>query len=214
MNSLSSFCLIRGSKKVQIQKFGYQTARDIVFSLEKDSKIYGLTRGQFSLLDLIIAILEKVGKADVICCTWSAGIKDAKQMALIMESGYLNSFKVITDHSYVTRQAQYAVTLDKLFGTENIATSDIHAKFTLIENNEYKILINTSMNLNANKTCENFEITEGGEIYSFYKKFVDDIFDKMPKGFTSSGAIVNTALNSIFSTNEVIKPIDKPKYIW
>lgn len=203
---------IKLSKTAHLAKYGFENATKSMSVFEKNCRIIGLTRGQFSLIDLISSILNKTGKADVICCTWSAGIKDAKQMHKLKNDGNINSFKIVTDHSYVTRQKQYAITLDELFGTENIATTEIHAKFTLIKNEFFNVVIRTSMNLNANKTCENYEIDDNEDIYNFYNDFLSGVFENMPSGFTSSSNVVNNALNTIFKTDNKIE--EKSAYIW
>lgn len=200
------------SKTAILAKYGFQNAKTAMSIFEPNCRIIGLTRGQFSLIDLISAILEKTGQADIICCTWSAGIKDAKQMSVLKNNGNIKSFKIVTDHSYATRQKQYAITLEELFGVENIATTEIHAKFILIKNEKFNVVIRTSMNLNANKTCENYEIDDCENIYNFYNDFLNGVFENMPKGFTQSSTIVNNALNTIFKTEKKVE--EKIPYIW
>lgn len=169
---------------------------------EKNCRILGLTLGRFSLIDLIHGILQRTGPAEVICTTWSAGIKDAHNVKWLEDSNVITDFKIITDRSYKTRQAKYALSLEELFGLDNIRTGDIHAKFTLIKNEEYHVVIRTSMNLNANRTCENFEIDESREIYSFYRKFVDEHFDKLKPGFTSKKSEVRQPVFDFFKENK------------
>jgi hypothetical protein len=178
------------------------SAEDAIYSLEKGKRIIGLTMGDFSLIDLIHAIIKKIGKSKIICCTWSAGIKDSNQVKWMLNSGLIDTFTLVTDHSYVTRQKKYALAIEDLFGKENIRTSEIHAKFVLIQNDEWNIAIRTSMNLNANKTCETFEIDDDPKIYNFYANFVKETFKNTPKGFEGKSWIVNAALNKFFSENK------------
>jgi hypothetical protein len=106
---------------------------------------------------------------------------------------------LVTDHSYVTRQSKYALQITELFGKENIRTSEIHAKFCLISNEDFKVVIRTSMNLNANRTCESFEIDENAEIFDFYESFISETFGQMPVGFIPNSEIVNRALDRTFN---------------
>jgi len=172
-----------------------------VHDMIKGSRILGLTRGCFSLIDLIHSILKKTGPAHVICTTWSAGIKDVHQVEWMKDSELMKSFMLITDHSYVTRQNKYALTVEELFGKENIRTSEVHAKFVLIHNDNWKVCIRTSMNLNANKTCESFEIDEDQEIFDFYMKFIEHTFSSMPNGMETSSFKVNKSLDTFFARN-------------
>lgn len=184
-------------KEADLCKFN-DNAKQVVQKIEPNFRILGLTNGQFSLIDLIKATLDKVGKADVVVVTWSAGIKDANQVAWMKNSNLLNSFTLITDHSYVNRQKAYAVALDDLFGSENIRTSEIHAKFTLIKNENWNIVIRTSMNLNANKTCESFEMDDDLDIYNFYYSFVEHIFNNQPAGMVADTTAAQKNMNSFF----------------
>lgn len=188
-------------KKSELGIFNSSNSDMVVTGLVPGARILGLTRGCFSLIDLIHSILKKTGPAHVICTTWSAGIKDVHQVEWMKDSEMMKSFKLITDHSYVTRQSQYAVTIEDLFGKENIRTSEVHAKFVLIHNHEWKVTIRTSMNLNANKTCESFEIDEDQEIFDFYMSFIEHTFGEMPKGMDKSSFKVNKSLDTFFARN-------------
>jgi hypothetical protein len=174
----------------------------VMEKFEKNCRILGITNGLFSLIDLINAISKKIGRCHVINVTWSAGIKDANQVKWLMDNERLFSFKLITDRSYKTRQKSYAISLDELFGTENIRTSDVHAKFVLLHNDQYNVTVRTSMNLNANKTTESFEIDESKEIFDFYMNFVEHTFGTMPKGFTEDRFIVSQSVNKYFGIKD------------
>lgn len=180
----------------------------VTHDIKPNCRVLGLTRGDFSLIDLIHSILKKTGKSRVICCTWSAGIKDANQVRWMLDSGLIESFTLVTDHSYVTRQKKYALSIEDLFGPDNIRTSEVHAKFVLIQNDSWNICIRTSMNLNANRTCETFEIDDDLEIYNFYMKFIAETFKNTPKGFEQKSWVVNAALDKFFGEEKVERKKD------
>lgn len=189
--------------KKEVSKFTYtesSTATDVARDIKKGCRIIGLTRGQFSLVDLIYSTLTHItGAANVIVVTWSAGIKDVRTVEWMRTTSLIKSLMLITDYSYITRQEKYTIEVEKLFGKENIRTTDIHAKFVLIYNDEWHIAITTSMNLNANKTCEHYEIDEGEGIFNFFEKFVIEVCGAMPNGFTESSVFVNRRLDAIFN---------------
>lgn len=189
-------------KKSELGVFNSANSDSVVYDLKKGSRIMGLSRGCFSLIDLIHSILKKTGSAHVVCTTWSAGIKDVHQVEWMRESKLMKSFQLITDHSYVTRQNKYAVTIEELFGKENIRTSEVHAKFVLIYNDDWKVVIRTSMNLNANKTCESFEIDADDEVFDFYMSFCEHTFGDMKPGFEESSFVVNKSLDRFFARNQ------------
>lgn len=190
-------------KQADLGKFKTSEVVPVTDLIKPGCRIHGFTMGKFSLIDLIHGILQKIGKAHVVCATWSAGIKDAHQIQWLMSTDLVATFKLLTDHSYKTRQPKYAVTIDEIFGSENIRTSEIHAKFTLIHNDNYTIVITSSMNLNANKTCEIFEIEDSQELFNFYMEFVNHVFGDMPKGFTTDNFTVSKSLDKYFFTEQI-----------
>jgi len=200
MNSSSSSSKSFRFKKAKLGIFESANANLVLADFKKGCRIMGLTRGNFSLIDLIHAILKKTGRAEVVCVTWSAGIKDVHNAKWLVDSSLIKTFTLITDHSYKTRQAKYAASIEEIFGVENIRTSEIHAKFALIKNNDFSVCIRTSMNLNSNKTCESFEIDEDSDIYNFYHDFVDFVNNNQKEGFVSSSATVNKTLDLFFKS--------------
>ena len=87
-------------KKADLGVFNTKNAEKVLKGFSPNCRILGLTRGEFSMIDLIKAVLEKVGSSHVICTTWSAGIKDANQVKWMMDTNLIKSFKLITDNSY------------------------------------------------------------------------------------------------------------------
>lgn len=186
-------------KKAEIGTFATKDSDLVLAKFQKNCRIMGLTRGDFSMIDLIHSVLKKTGPAHVVCTTWSAGIKDVHQVRWMQDTRLIQTFKLITDHSYATRQKGYAASILELFGAENIRTSEIHAKFTLIHNDQFKVCIRTSMNLNANRTCESFELDEDESVFDFYMSFIEHTFGEMPKGFTEQSFRVNACLDKFFN---------------
>lgn len=186
-------------KKAKYTYSKNDNAKIAVDGLKKGYRALGLTQGQFSLIDLIHETLIKIGGGKVILSTWSAGIKDVNNVKWMCDTNLIDTFLLIVDHSYATRQKNYVLQIGELFPKENIRTSEIHAKFVLIWNNEYKISIRTSMNLNANKTCETYEIEEGQEAFDFYHNFAISIAKEMPSGFIADSAVVNRAQDRVFN---------------
>lgn len=175
----------------------------VVRHLSSSKRIIGLTDGSFSLIDLIHSLLKKFGKSNVIVSTWSAGIKDVNQVRWMLDTDLINDFKIITDHSYCTRQAKYAGEIERLFGKENIRMSESHSKFVLIESEKGEfITVRTSMNLNANRTCENFEIDVCKKIYGFFMSWCDAHFEDLKAGFVAEQRKVLAVSRDFFESSE------------
>lgn len=186
-------------KKADLGVFSTSDSDAAVRELKKGARLIGLTNGQFSLIDMIYSILKKTGPAHVVCATWSAGIKDAHQCKWMQDTNLIRSFQLLTDHSYATRQKKYAKSITELFGAENIRTAEMHAKFVLIHNESWKVCIRSSMNLNANKTCECYEIDCDEEIFDFFMSWVKHHFGAMPAGFEKSSRKARKSMDDYFS---------------
>lgn len=191
-----SFSIHQKAKKADKRKVGFESASVAVAGFAPGSRIIGLTKGQFSLLHLIVELVKITGPADIVCATWSAGLYDASVMKDMLDSGVLSSFLLITDRSYSTRQKQYALSIEEAFGVDRIRTTNLHAKFVLISNSNFKICIRSSMNLNENKRCENFDIDDDPEIFDFYKSFVDEI-ELHPAGFIESRTVIDPLFDGL-----------------
>ena len=185
------FSILHYKKPDVIGAYPYEYAREAVNGMLKDGRVIGLTKGQFSLIDLICACLEKTGQSKIILSTWAAGLRDAKIMKSLLSSGNVLSFQMLCDRSFSSRHEKYASAIQDMFGSESIRTTNTHAKFVLIQNEDWNLTIKTSMNLNHNPRFESFDIDDNKEIYDFFEGHVREMFEKMPHGFVDSRRIVN-----------------------
>lgn len=69
-----------------------------------------------------------------------------------------------------------------LFGAHTIRTTRSHAKFALIGNDDWHVVITSSMNLNLNPRIEQFEMTDDPERHQFFTTWVDEVFAEIPAG--------------------------------
>ena len=185
-------------KKAEIGVFQQAGADSATAGFAKGCHIIGLTMGQFSLIDMIHSVLKKTGPAELYIATWSAGIKDAAQVRWMVDTNLITGVRLLTDHSYVNRQAKYAMAIEDLFGQANIRTSEMHAKFVVIKNAEFSVTILSSMNLNANRTCETFTIYEDDAITNFYLGFIMHHFDNMGDGWERSSSVARECAERFF----------------
>jgi hypothetical protein len=159
------------------------SARDTIAGFDHGMDVAGLTFGQFSLLDLIDATLEITGPADVVVSTWSAGFYDVDAALRFRDSGRLLSIRFVMDSSAKRGQASVG-DVASIFGPDSVRATRSHAKFALIRNGEWSVLITTSMNLNLNPRCEQFEMTDDRGRADLFSAFADALWDELPAGDT------------------------------
>jgi len=153
------------------------TAAEAVADLEPDGReIFGLTRGQFSLVDLVDALLEHTGPAAMTVCTWTAAGKHVARLADALAAGRITSGRWIVDISFVRRCPQEAAAIRQAFGMDAIRVTKTHAKFLLLTNDRWQLVTRTSMNLNVNPRLENFTVAHDPELADFLSAAVNDLW--------------------------------------
>ena len=155
--------------------YSYGNAEFCVGKIYKNCELFGLTNGNFSLFDIIEVILNQTGNANVDIATWTAAKADTKRAKKFVDCNIIKKLRFVVDPSFRSRQPEYCDYIKKAFG-DSLRTVKTHAKFVLIYNEKWNIVIRTSMNLNMNSRIENFEISENLEFRKFYSSFVNDIF--------------------------------------
>lgn len=171
----SAQSLVSEPRERFVQRALTLTAQDSIKGLAKGVRIVGLTGGQFSLLGLIRAILDVTGPADLLLSTWTAGIRDAETAAWLLAGGQIRSLRILTDRSFPQRQPGYCQRLVELFGEQCLALTHTHAKFAVIENDEWAVCVRSSMNLNKNKRWEQFDLDEDPEMCAFFREFSEQV---------------------------------------
>lgn len=175
---------LRPAKRSRYRLSKVAGARDTIAGFTHSMDVVGLTYGQFSLIDLIQATLDLTGPADVAVSTWSAGFYDIEAASNFARDGRIRTIRFVMDSASQRRNQASNTDIAALFGSESIRTTRNHAKFALIGNQEWKITITSSMNLNLNPRLEQFEMTDDPDRYALFIRFVDGLFEELPAGVT------------------------------
>jgi len=172
---------------------GLRTAEHCIGEMKPGERLIGLTKGQFSLLDIVRAVLQQTGPAHVRVTTWSAGIRDAENAAWLIEQGDILSLRMLVDRSFPTRQPKYARRIVELFGARALHCTRVHAKFCTIRNEHWNVCIRSSMDLNRNSRFEQFDLDDSPDICDFFDAFVDELAVTHPEGFDWDGSELQAA---------------------
>ena len=162
---------------------GAKFVGEAIGKIEHGCEVYGLTKGQWSLIDLIEYCLEETGPADVIMSTWTAANADIGFAKSLFTNGAIKSILFVVDFSFPSRQPAYTAALRQAFGDDAIRLTKNHAKFVTIRNEQWNLVLRTSMNLNENRRLENFEISDSEPMAEFLAEVVDELFKTQPGTF-------------------------------
>lgn len=169
-----------GSSRKRVSKIA--NAADSLEGFDHGVEVDVLTFGQFSIVDAIEAVLDITGPADVTLSTWTAAEFDLSQIeAQLLRSG-IREFRLIVDRSFVSRHPRFVDVIHSKFGEGSVRTTRTHAKFVVITNAEWSVVIRTSMNLNHNPRLEYLQVADDADLAAVYLGVADELFDEEPPG--------------------------------
>ena len=201
-------------KRENHRAFNLETAQRAIGPLEKGCDIFGFNKGQFSKIDIIEHCLNQTGPADVSICTWSASSGDIQKAQTFLYNNSIKSLRFIVDFSFKARKPEFLDELIECFGADAVRLTVVHSKFVVIRNENWNIVIRTSMNLNHNPRFENFEITDSKEFADFFDEITDEIWARSEVS-TRLDSVVKNAQKNFRQTSflgldkDNIKDLDK-----
>lgn len=177
-----------------------ESASECIGILAPRCRIIGLTKGQFSMLDLLRAVIAQTGPANLALSTWTFGIRDIENAAWLLHKGDIRSLRILTDRSFATRQPSYCRRLIEVFGDESVRVSNTHAKFAILRNDSWNICIRGSMNLNRNKRWENFDLDDSAEVCEFFDRLIAELEFITPPGPRPGEDVVEDVFHKALET--------------
>lgn len=166
----------RADKRAVRRTLTARNAADALGPIERGVELYALCKGDYSLIDIIEHCLDATGPADVTMSTWTAASADLEFAMGFVLDGRVRSARWLVDFSFPQRQPAYFALLVDRFGADAVRATANHAKFVLIRNDEWDIVVRTSMNLNENRRLENVEISDDAGMADYLSAVVDEIF--------------------------------------
>lgn len=157
------------------------SATEAIAGLDHELQIVGFTKGQFSIIDILRATLAITGPASIDFSTWTAAGVDVTSVLEFVDAGLVTSSRWLVDLTFQRRSPQLAQRIRQTFGKDAIRVAKNHAKFALIGNADWQIVVQTSMNLNFNPRFENFSIGHDPELFGFYKAIIDEVWTRQSR---------------------------------
>lgn len=168
--------LIRNARRVE-------AAAEAIRGFDRDTEIFGFTKGQWSLVELVGAVLDIIGPARFGCCTWTIASYDLTCLGSWASAGKIHGCRFLVDRTFQRRSPEQAAKVRSLFGGDALRILDNHAKFVVLRNDEWDVVIRTSMNLNPNPRFENFTLSHDPPLADFLDAILDEIWEKQDSDF-------------------------------
>lgn len=133
------------------------------------------SEGNFSMHELLQHLLEQTGAASVRISSFSISESALRSFVYMSEKGLIKSLSCLFDLTVKQHR------LSLLFFASNVTTSisltKCHAKLILIENEQCKVAVIGSANLNVNDKKEVGIISTEDAIFSMFSKKYDEWFN-------------------------------------
>jgi len=158
-----------------------QSAREAIAGLDHELEIFGFTKGQFSLLDLLAALFDVTGPAHLSLSTWTASAHEIQSLKAMSDRGTVLGTRWLIDFSMARRDPAATSQLREAFSHDNVRVAQVHAKFAILQNRDWKVVCRSSMNLNMNPRYEDFQLAHDPELAQFLNAILDEIFARQKK---------------------------------
>jgi len=153
----------------------FKTAAECIGQIEPGLSLFAVTRGQFSMIDAILACLDQTGPADLSLWTWTVAEYEVECMERLQNDGRVTGGTLVIDHGARYKNAGLIDRWRDKYGADSVRYVLNHAKIATIRSAGYKLLLRGSMNLNYNPRFEQFDITEGGPDFDLVKQIEGEL---------------------------------------
>lgn len=173
----------QSAARVKRRSLALATASEAIGPLGPGCEVFGVNKGQFSLIDLIDHGLSELGPSEVLLSTWTASGADLAFAYGMLGDGRVSKLRLILDVSFPARQPEFCEAAREAFGDDCIRLTKSHAKFCVLRAASGRALvIRSSMNLNENRRLETFEISDDLGLAEFLEGVVAELFSDYAPG--------------------------------
>lgn len=184
----------------KVAKESFQNAAECIGTLEPGMSLFAITRGQWSMIDAILACLDQTGPARISLWTWTVAEYEVQCLQRLMMDGRITGATLVIDHGARVKNAALIREWKASFGPDSVRYVVNHSKIATIESARFKLLLRGSMNLNFNPRFEQFDLTEGGADFDL----VREIEAELPiLGDRATGA-------AVYKASKVSDAFDQP----
>lgn len=174
--------------------------------------VFGLTRGQFSMIDVLHHLLAEIGGGHVSVWTWAIAEYEVETLTGLMLRPDILSARLIVDQSADKRNPSIIEAWRRRWGADQVRILRNHAKIARVWNDRFRLLCRGSFNLNFNPRTEQFDIDEGSAAFDLVASIEAEL-PVLPRVYTSADVMAAGKLDKAFPL-EVLAQFDNPGLAW
>jgi hypothetical protein len=181
----------------------FSNASECIGKCVKDMSLFAITRGQWSMIDAVLHVLNEVGPSKVSLWTWTVAEYEVQVLARLRMDKKLLDGRLIIDAGARNKNSGIIAEWQNAFGPQAVRYVINHSKIATVESaNGLKFLLRGSMNLNFNPRFEQFDISEGGPAFELVKE-IEDSLPFLPNNCVGSEPYKATKLDSAFTVEQL-----------
>ena len=188
------------SSRRALAKESSGSAAECIGKIENGISLFAITRGQFSMIDAIQHSLVEIGGGHISVWTWAIADYEVEVFTALMLDARIKTAQLVIDMSAERRNSDLIAQWRSRFGPKSVRVCKNHAKIARVWNDDFRVLLRGSMNLNFNPRFEQFDLTEGGADFDL----VEQIENEMPiiaPNASNAEADHATGLTAAFSSD-------------
>jgi hypothetical protein len=156
-----------------------QAATDAIAEFDRGVHLFGLTKGQFSMIDLAAAVLVRTGPADVSLWTWCIAEYEVEAITAFIVNQSIRRFRMVIDWTGAQRDMPLIADLQRRFGDDCVRVSKTHAKIVQAATEDgWRVTIRGSMNLNANPRFEQFDVSDDAVVFDVVEGVMAEMWER------------------------------------
>lgn len=191
------------SRRAAIESF--RNAAETIGPIEKGMSLFAVTRGQFSMIDMILHALDRIGPAEVSVWTWVIAEYEVDSLHGLLMRRELESARLVIDVTAARPTMKRQPIIEDWrhrFGRDSIRICKNHAKIARVWNRDFRVLIRGSMNLNFNPRFEQLDVTEGGPDFDLVEQIEEDL-PVLPSTCSNAEADAASRLGQAFEASQL-----------
>jgi hypothetical protein len=166
------------SRRLASAKLRLGHAKDALQDFGRKKHVFGLNKGQFSMIDVIETVLEKTGPADVSVWSWVVAGHEVEAVSAFLTNKQIRRFRMIIDWTGAKREMPYIAELQAKFGLDCVRVTKTHAKIaTFATDDGWRVVARGSFNLNCNPRFEQFDVGDDPQVYDCVLGLEDELWE-------------------------------------
>jgi hypothetical protein len=175
----------------------FRSAAETIGPIARGMSLFAVTRGQFSMIDMIQHCLNEIGGGEVSVWTWTIADYEIEAMESLLVREEIAGGTLIIDASADRRNQVMINRWRDRFGEDRVKVCKNHAKIARVWNTSYRLLLRGSMNLNFNPRFEQLDLSEGGEEFELVRKIEEEL-QVLPRKYSNADVESVTGVNRAF----------------